>query len=347
MRGDGQMDDKPRIALGGLGGTISMVSAAPETRVLPRLRADELVAGVPGLAERAEVRAHTLATLPGASLVEADLLRALVWSQEQVAAGADGVVLVQGTDTLEETSYLLDLWWPHPQPLVVTGAMRPPAAAGADGPANLLAAVTTAGFPGARGRGVLVVLDDTVHAAARVAKRDSLATGAFTSPGFGPVARLVEGVPHFAADPVRHPALPVPFGLDVDAPRVALLTTHLGDDGHLLRLVAQDGYGGIVIAGYGVGHVSAGLAEVVEEVTARLPVVLATRTGSGPTAAGTYGFPGSETDLLRRGALGAGWLSPVKARVLLSVLLRLGYEPTPMADEIAARGALLRTAKTQ
>lgn len=338
------MSTRPVVAIGVLGGTITMTRGEREAGgagspgVVPRLEAAELVAAVPGLTAVADVRAHTLALLPGASLGVPDLARALDWAGSEVAAGATGVVLVQGTDTLEETAYHLDLWWPHPQPLVVTGAMRAPEAAGADGPANLVAAVTTAADPVAAGRGVLVVLDDEVHAAARVAKADSMALSAFRSPVFGPLARLVEGRPAFATPAVRPPALELPPEWS-PWPRVALVTTHLGDDGRLLELAVEDGYDGVVLAAAGAGHVSAAAAQVVGRVAPRVPVVVATRTGAGPTATDTYGFVGSEQDLRRRGALSAGWLPPVKARVLLAALLHLGRDRDAIRTELARRGA--------
>jgi L-asparaginase len=214
--------------------------------------------------------------------------------------------------------------------------MRAPAAAGADGPANLLAAAVVAGSASARDRGVLVVLNDDVHAAVRVRKSDSIAPHAFGSAPFGPVGRVHERRVTFAGRQGRWPALRPPADRD---PRVALLETHLGDRGELLRLVADAGYDGIVLAGFGAGHVSAGLAEAVGDVAARCPVVLASRTGSGPVLTGTYGFVGSEQDLLARGVVPAGWLDPRKARLLLWALLASGAGADELRETVRARGA--------
>src|SRR5262245_21266668 len=170
----------PLVALGSLGGTITMTSTSPHSGVTPTAGADDLVAAVPGLDAVAEVHATTLRAVPSASLTFDDVLAALAWARGEVEAGAAGVVLVQGTDTLEETAYLLDLFWERAEPLVVTGAMRPPQHAGADGPANLLASVATAVSPQMHDAGVVVVLDDEVHAASRVRKTDSTALHAFT-----------------------------------------------------------------------------------------------------------------------------------------------------------------------
>lgn len=331
-----------QIAVGSLGGTIAMTpqetpaqpSDHPSTSaVVPTLGAEDLLAAVPGLAEVATVHATDLRKIPGASLTPDDVRYALVWARAQVDEGADGVVFTQGTDTLEETAYLFDLWWDRAAPVVFTGAMRPATVAGADGPANVLAAVRTAAAPQARDRGVLVVLDDRVHAASRVRKSHATATDAFTSPDTGPLGRLHEGALVLRPSD-RLPPLPLP-----DRPaRVALLETHLGDDGALLREVAHLEYDAVVLAAYGVGHVSAHLAEVVSEVQPYLPVVVASRTGAGSTARSTYGFPGSETDLARRGALLAGWLDPRKARLLTWAVASSSSTPDQLARELAARG---------
>ena len=248
------------------------------------------------------------------------VLGALAWARTAVDDGAAGVVLTQGTDTIEETSYLLDLFWDRPEPLVVTGAMRSAQAAGADGPANLLAAVRCAAAPASRGRGVLVAFDDQVHQARWVAKTDSMATGAFASPTFGPTGRHAEGEVVYVSPASRQEPLPW-TGVLARTPRVALVTTWLGDDGTTLEAVRSSAPDGIVIAGFGAGHVSAATAEVVGRAAADVPVVLASRTGSGPTARAVYDYPGSEIDLLARGAIGAGWLAPLKARLLLWALV--------------------------
>jgi L-asparaginase len=223
--------------------------------VAPALDAADLVAAVPALGAVAELTATTVQTVPGAWLLPIDVVAVTDWARGRVDAGADGVVVVQGTDTIEESAYLLDLHWDRPHPLVVTGAMRPPSTPGADGPANLLAAVTVAADASARDRGVLVVLDDAVHAAARVRKTDSVALHAFSSGSFGPLGRLHEGRTTYAGPPARWPPLPRPVA--GAAPRVALVETYLGDDGALLRLAVEAGCDGVVVGAFGAGHVSA------------------------------------------------------------------------------------------
>jgi len=324
------------VAVASLGGTITMTASRDGDGVRPTLSAHDLVAAVPALAEVARLETETLATLPGASLAPADVMDALAWARRAVDRGARGVVLVQGTDTIEETAFLLDLHWERPEPLVVTGAMRSPQVPGSDGPANLLAAVLTARDDRSRDLGVLVVLNDEVHAAARVRKTASTAVGAFQSLPFGPLAHVQERRLAYGNRPPRWP--PLTGTPDGSGARVALLETCLGDQGELLDLVVSAEFDGVVLAGFGVGHVSAALAHRVDAATRTCPVVLATRTGSGPTATATYGFVGSESDLIARGAVPAGWLDPRKARLLLWSLLISGASAEEVETEFRRRG---------
>lgn len=153
------------ISIGTLGGTIAMVEGGSGGGVVPTLTADALIAAVPQIRNYAQIKAQSLFQLPSPSLKFRHGLEVIGWAENEVKSGADGIVLTQGTDTLEEMAFLLDLLWEHPQPLVLTGAMRSPRAPGADGPANLVAAVLTAASRLSRERGVLVAMNDTIHAA--------------------------------------------------------------------------------------------------------------------------------------------------------------------------------------
>ncbi|MFC3896994.1 asparaginase [Lentzea rhizosphaerae] len=307
-----------RVAVASLGGTITMTGSGA---VSPTLGAKDLVAGL----DVGEIA--TVATIPGASLTFVTLLEAFDWADEQVSRGAAGVVIIQGTDTLEETAYFFDCLWPHEEPVVVTGAMRHPGLPSADGPANLAAAVAVAAARNSRGRGSLLVLNDEIHAARWVRKGHSSLLNAFESfPG--PLGLVVEGAPQYFHPAHQLPALPRPL----DVPTVPLIEATLDDDGSLLDWL---NVGGVVVAATGAGHVSAGMAEAISR--ARFPVVVASRTGAGTTFRSTYGFTGSESDLIKRGAVMAGWLCPRKARVLLR--LTLGAVQ-PIEDVFAARGGV-------
>lgn len=327
---------RPRISLLALGGTIAMSRSRPTAGLSPALDAADLIEAVPGIADAADVTPRSVRSKPGASLSFDDLRAALAAALAAVADGADGVVLTQGTDTIEETAYLLDLWWPRGAPLVVTGAMRSFSQPGSDAPANLLDAVATAAMPRASDAGVLVTMAGEIHAARYVRKSHSAHPGAFTSPGLGPVGVVAEGR---ATIRVRVPvfdALPRP--VEGIHPRVAVVESLLGDDGHHLSLVADGGYDGIVLSGFGVGHVSAAVADVVGRID-DTPVVFASRTESGGTRRNTYHFPGSEHDLIEKGAIPAGLLNARKSRLLLWALLASGRSREEIRQEFEDRGA--------
>lgn len=332
----------PRVLVVGLGGTIAMTSTTTGG-VAPTLSAQQLLDAVPGLADTGiDVDALTFRTRPGASLSIEDLIELTAVIGKELNAGAAGVVVTQGTDTIEETAYVLDLLHPGPQPVVVTGAMRNPTQAGADGPANLLAAVLVAASPAARDLGCLVVLSDEIHAARRVRKTHSTNTATFASPNGGPLGYMAENQPHFVSRLSSRNILPVPRS-PIAAPSVALHTATLGDNGNTLEALTNN-VDGLVIAGFGVGHVPESWLPVLTDAAARIPVVLASRTGSGPTLAGTYGFAGSERDLLSRGLIGCGMLHPYKARILLHLSLAAGADRNDIAAAFAAAGDMADTA---
>jgi L-asparaginase len=309
--------------------------------VTPALSAEQLLSAVPGLSDL-DVAVDTLdfRRLPGASLSFADLTELAEVIRDRFARGVDGIVVVQGTDTIEETAYLLDLYHHGPQPLVVTGAMRNPTMAGPDGPANLLAAVQTANSDDARNRGATVVLADEIHAAHRVRKTHSTAGSTFQSPNGGPLGYIVEGRPRLLNARTSRIAVPAPTRRPL--PRVALIAVTLADDGLLVDALV-DQVDGAVIAGFGVGHVPSWLVARLEALAMSVPVVLASRTNAGPVLAGTYGFAGSERDLLGRGLISAGFLDPFKARVLLHALMAAGADHATERSTYAAAGGCLDT----
>ena len=241
-------------------------------------------------------------------------------------------MITQGTDTLEETAYLLDLLYRAQAPVVLTGAMRNPAMAGADGPANLLAAVRTAASPQARARGVLVVFADAIHAARHVRKTHSTSITAFTSPDAGPLGHVIEGTPRFHAAFPRTSPLPLPFPRHAE---VEIIEATLGSSGALLDQLEQR-VTGVVLAAFGAGHVPAHWVPRLEKIAAHIPVVLTTRTAAGGVLSTTYDFAGSEKDLLGRGLIHGGRLDPRKARLLLLAHLRVGSERWVIADAFAA-----------
>lgn len=154
----------PEILVLALGGTIAMAGDARE-RVTPRLSGKDLVGAVPELADLAELAVESFRQVPGAHLTFPDLVAFALRIRGARQSGSDGVVVTEGTDTVEETAFALDLLLEPGPPVVMTGALRHPAQAGADGPANLLNAVRIATHLQASEAGVLVTFDDAIHAA--------------------------------------------------------------------------------------------------------------------------------------------------------------------------------------
>lgn len=320
--------DRPKVLVVTLGGTIAM-TPSEGGGVTPRLTGKDLLASVPDLDAVARIEVVSPFQVPSASLTLTDLGQVAMLIDARLSDGGfAGAVVVQGTDTIEETAFVLECLVTVDQPIVVTGAMRNPAMAGAEGPANLLSACVVAATAGA-GLGVVVVLNDEVHAARLVRKSHTGLPSAFSSAPGGPLGHVLEGRYRPQVRPLGERAILPGLAArlaDAPVPEVALLTLGLGDSGALLAYVGTGRFGGLVVAGMGAGHVPATMAETLGELSVRMPVVLTSRIGIGPTFRETYGFAGSEIDLISRGLISGGAIGPFKARLLLQMLLAAGKD---------------------
>lgn len=318
---EGNHGARPRIALFSLGGTIAMV---PEKAggVVPGLTAQDLVESN-WLGQAVSIVPESVLQIASANLTFGDILSLAERVRRAVQSGADGVVITQGTDTLEESAFLLDVLLDVPVPIVMTGAMRSPTFPGADGPANLMSAVRVAASAEAAGIGVLAVMNDEIHAARFVRKMHTHLPSAFASPPAGPIGWVVEDRVRIALRPNNRAPQVVPRA---EPPFVALLTVALATDECEVDAIVAGGAAGLVLAGTGSGHVAARFVDRIATLAARMPVVLSSRIGIGEGYRATYGYPGGEIDLLRRGLIFGGCLDPLKARLLLSLLLAEGAD---------------------
>ncbi|MBV8408067.1 MAG: asparaginase [Alphaproteobacteria bacterium] len=336
---------KPLIHVLALGGTIA-TRPDPTGAMQMGLGADDLTAAVPKLGNVADIRAETVSRVGSHSLAFDDI-HALAGKIR--ASVADGVVVTQGTDTLEETSFLLDLLLDLGKPVIVTGAMRNPALASPDGPGNLLGAVRVAANPWmrahARELGVVVVMLDAVFAAADVLKTHPTRIDAFAAPQTGPLAVLVEGRVVPMSLPVRDAVesarnlMGHHFG---PAQPVALLWSSLDESDALMRAIAEGqghlGYRGVVMGAMGGGHLPERTVASARALATRLPTVVSPRAGGGPLLRNTYGGGSSEIALRKAGLIWGGRLHPLKARVLLETCLRAGLARDTIAQVFDAFG---------
>lgn len=323
---------RPRVSVLAMGGTIAM-SGERGRDIRPALAAGDLLAALPGIEDVARISARSVTCVPGPHMDLALIDRLAGEVESELSAGADGVVITQGTDTIEESAFALELMLDTDAPIVVTGAMRPPEAAGADGEASLLQAIALAASREGRGLGVCVLMDGDVQAPRFVTKAHTNAMGAF-DPGPVLLGRVTEDRVMLLATLGRLPA--TGWCRDTPPAGVALAVAALGEQGEMLDCLMQAGYDGLVIAGMGGGHVHPAMAGRIGTLAARCPVVVATRTGDGSTLAHTYGYAGGEIHLAGVGAIRAGWLSPLKARIALSLLLGAGRTTDQIRDFFTA-----------
>ena len=317
-RSGDEASGRGRIGMAGDGGAV------------PALDADALVAAVPALAHVPGLRTRTLGTWPGVHVGAAEALE-IAQAAAHEAAGGRGVVVTHGTDTLEETAVLCDLLHGGDAPIVVTGAIRPASATGADGPANLLDAVRAAGAEATAGLGALVAFAGELHAAQRVRKADSVSPRAFASPRSGALGRVSEERVEVWAATARRPPLPVAH---LDA-RVEVVPAGLGSDGALLEAALAAGADGIVAVLLGAGHAPPTFLAGCRTAAARVPVVACVRPESGRILRATYGFQGAEQDVRAAGLILAPALSPAAARITLMACLGAGYSRVAMAAVFA------------
>jgi L-asparaginase len=309
---------QPRVRVIATGGTIANHAEG-------RLSGPALVGSVPSLSAIARIEPETFSSVSSIELALADWLRLSRRVNDLLASGdLAGVVVTTGSDTLEELAWWLDLTVDGDRPVVVTGAMRRPSDADADGPRNLADAVRVAVDQGARRRGVLVVMGGQVLHARDATKQSVSARDAFGSTVDGPVGRMDGSRVKFAR-PARTPARPPVFSVVALSrlPRVDVLLTYQQAPGDLIDAAARAGARGLVIAAAGAGAITVAQSDALEAARrAGIPIVVASRVAHGVLT----------TSDVPKGTIPAGTLSPVKARILLMLALARGDGPSEVAQ---------------
>lgn len=307
-----------RVLLCATGGTISMLVDRALDAAVPTLWGAELLGRVPGVEGIARVDVREVA-LVGGSQITPSLIFELSREVDRALSegGYDGAVVTQGTDTVEEASYMLDLLIRTEKPVVHTVAMRNNSELGADGPRNLLAAIRTAASNEAMGKGVLVVANDEIYAAVDVVKMNTLNTATLKAPGRGPLGYVMsERVVFFHSSIIRQ-KIPV----EKIVTNVPIVKFGFGMDDTLLQAALDAGAEGLVLEGAGAGNfpevAEAGILKAIQQ---GIPVVLASRCPEG-FIDDIYGYPGAGKRLTSAGAILAQGLGATKARVKLMVVL--------------------------
>lgn len=312
------MSRRPRIAVLGLGGTISSIgsSALDTMDYLERgtkLSADEVVSRVPELARIAEPDVVSLRSVSSSAVTTADWMRLRRLLVDAHARGCAGAIVLHGTGTLEDTAYFLSLTLPVPLPVAIVGAQRPIGTVSSDAAMNLVAAARAVTDPGAEGAGVVMVLNDLVHAARDGLKTANYRLETFSSGDAGALARVdPDQVTWYRGPRTRHTMTSALSGIDDDAvfPRIDVVYSHPEADRMLIDAAIAAGSRGLVVVGAPPGVATPAQHEaMVDASAAGVPVVLGSRA--------LHDRVPRRPALLDAGILPAGDLPPGKARVLL------------------------------
>ncbi|HET6229516.1 MAG TPA: asparaginase [Longimicrobiaceae bacterium] len=314
----------PRVLFLATGGTISMRIDAESGGAVPRLSGAELLALVPGVEKVADVEVREFGRYPGPHMTVERMweLRAAVLDAQR--EGFDGVVVTHGTDTIEETAYLLDRSIPADIPVVITGAMRNSSELSWDGPANFMAATEVAASSESRGRGTMVVMDESVVQGSEVVKTHTEEAGTFRSPNWGPLGVTDNGRVLFYRESRRKPAL------TPDEPQrlVDLVKMVAGADSRLVDASLDSGAQGLVIEAMGRGNVPPAVVPGIQRwIDAGRPVLIASRSHRGRVL-DTYAYDGGGHQLREMGAIFADVLTGPQAR--LELMLALGVFGTDL-----------------
>jgi L-asparaginase len=318
--------NKPKIRILATGGTIAgKGTSGGYGYKAGAFKIEDLISAVPDLDSLASLSGEQVANI-GSQDMNDEVWLKLAHRVNDVlqSSDVDGVVITHGTDTMEETAYFLNLVVKSDKPVVLVGSMRPATAVSADGPANLFNAVAATADPRARGRGVLVVINDEIHAARNVTKMNTTNVETFESPNRGAAGLVSAGkIAWFEPMDKRHTTRSQ-FNIEgrTRLPRVDIIYAHSNMSPDLIRAALNAGAKGLVIAGVGDGNMSKGATQVLADaVKAGVVVVRSTRLSSGLV------LRNSEVNDDQLGFVASGELNPGKSRVLLQLSLTATDDP--------------------
>ena len=310
-----------KIAIIFNGGTISMKIDEKIKAAVPSLSAEEIMSMIPGVEEYAEIEAYTFSGMPSPHMTLETMLKLSEFTTELVEReDIDGVVITHGTDTLEETAYLLDLTVRTKKPVVVTGAMRSGSELGYDGPFNLATSICTAISDEAVGRGVLVCFNGELNSASEVTKANSMALNAFRTPNFGPIGIVDNDNVIFYRDANYSEK----YDVSEIKKQVALIKCVVDMDSSYIDYLIEKGCGGIVIEALGRGNVPPKMVEGIKKaIELEIPVVVVSRCFEGRVFE-SYGYEGGGKQLKDLGVIFGDTLPGQKARIKLILAINSG-----------------------
>ena len=322
-------DSLPAVHVIATGGTISNTGG-------DRLTGEELIKSLPGIDRVARVTVEQFTNVASGSITQTNWRDLALRINELYRTRPElrGIVVTHGTDTMEETAYFLDLTVASCRPVIVTGAMRQATAIGADGPANLFDAISTAASPSAAGRGTMVLLNDEIFAARDVTKIHTTRPDAFDAPTRGPLGDVTRRV-EFYHPPERANCAQAQFALTPTTtfPRVDILYTYIGADSVLVQALMDAGAKGIVVAGAGAGATIPAQGAALRRATQKgIAVVTASRTGSG-----SVGSVGGRAQQGQGPQLSSGDLTAQKARIRLLLALAQTTDPAKVIELFTER----------
>ena len=302
------------------GGTIAMKRDPSTNAISPAKSGQELLDSVPLLKNYANIELMEFSNIDSTELTPQMMFAlAQLVKKEITRDNIDGIIITHGTDTLEETAYMIDLLVNASKPIVLTAAMRSFDELGTDAPTNLLAAIKAACAESCYNSGTLVVLNDEIHAAREVRKTYTSNVATFESPGYGPLGIVDEDrVILFRKSLAREM-----ISANNIEPNVELFKMTAGNSGKLLSYAVDNKIKGLIIEGLGRGNIPSAAAEqVLRAIKQNIPVVLTSRCFKGRVL-GIYGGEGGGKKLHNAGIIYGGDLSGQKARIKLMVIL--GY----------------------